>query len=85
MALDEFKANADNYVRMMKESRRAPGVGEIFMPGELEFKAFERFLESGVEVSEALQAELAALATKLGIDYGGENFAALLRHFCPEK
>lgn len=85
MALDEFKANADNYVRMMKESRKAPGVAEIYMPGELEFKAFDHFLESGIEVSEALQAELAQLAKKLGIDYGGDDFAALLKFFCPEE
>ena len=85
MALDEFKANADNYVRMMKESRKAPGVAEIFMPGELEFKAFDRFLESGIEVSDALQAELAALAKKLGIDYGGDDFEALLKHFSSKE
>jgi len=81
MPLDEFKANADTYIRMMKESRKAPGVEEIFMPGELEFRAYERFLESGIEVSEALQAELAGLAKKLGIDYGGDDFEALLKHF----
>ena len=82
MPLDEFKRNADEYIRMMKASRKAPGFEEIFMPGELEFKAFDKFLESGVDVSEALQAELAQLAKKLGIDYGGDDFEALLRHFC---
>lgn len=81
MPLDDFKRNADEYIRMMKASRKAPGVEEIFMPGELEFRAFDRFLESGIEVSEALQAELAELAKKLGIDYGGDNFEALLKHF----
>ena len=81
MPLDDFKRNADEYIRMMKASRKAPGVEEIFMPGELEFRAFDRFLESGIEVSEALQAELAELAKKLGIDYGGDNFDALLKHF----
>ena len=81
MPLDDFKRNADEYIRMMKASRKAPGVEEIFMPGELEFRAFDRFLECGIEVSEALQAELAELAKKLGIDYGGDNFEALLKHF----
>ena len=82
MPLDEFKANADTYIRMMKESRKAAGVNEIYMPGELEFKAYDRFLESGIEVSDALQAELAQLAIKLGINYGGDDFKALLHHFC---
>ena len=85
MAIDEFKKNADKYVQQMKNSRKAPGVEEIFLPGELEFRAFERFLESGIEVSEALQAELSMLAKKLGIEFEGEDFASLLRHFCPEE
>lgn len=82
MPIEEFKKNSDKYVRMMKDSRKAEGFDEIFMPGELEYKAFNKFLETGIEVSDALQAELTALAKKLGVEFEGDNFTALLEHFC---
>ena len=84
MPIDEFKAEADRYVRMMKESRKADGVAEIFLPGEIERKKYEEYMKTGIEVSEALQAELAGLAKKLGVPFEGDSFADLLHHFCPE-
>ena len=60
MPIEQFKAEADRYVRMMKESRKADGVEEIFLPGEIERKKYEQYMKTGIEVSEALQAELAA-------------------------
>ena len=38
-------------------------------------------MESGIFISDALQAELAELARRLGVDYVGEGFADLLKHF----
>lgn len=78
MPIEEFKARTDTYSGMMKNSRKAEGVKEIFMPGELEFIKFEELRESGVEVSEALASELAGLAAKLGIIKEGESFEKLL-------
>jgi len=80
--MDEFKADVDKYIRMMKGSRKAEGVAEIFMPGEIERKNFVKFMETGIEVSDALQKELTELAIKLGVKFEGEGFEALLRHFC---
>ena len=82
MPLELFKKNTDRYIRMMKESRKAPGFDEIFMPGEIEHKNFEKFLETGIEVSDALQNELAELSKKLGVKFEGNSFEDLLRHFC---
>ena len=84
MPIEEFKATADRYVRMMKESRRAEGVDEIFLPGEIEHRKYAEYMETGIEVSEALQAELAELAKKLGVPFEGESFTDLLQHFNPE-
>ena len=84
MPIEQFKAEADRYVRMMKESRKADGVEEIFLPGEIERKKYEQYMKTGIEVSDALQAELAGLAKKLGVPFEGDSFADLLHHFCPE-
>ena len=78
MPIEDFKARTDAYVQMMKYSRPAEGVKEIFMPGELEFKKFDEFKASGVEVSEALGAELAGLAAKLGVVPEGSSFEELM-------
>ena len=85
MPIEDFKATADRYVRMMKDSRKAEGVEEIFLPGEIERKKYAEYMKSGIEVSEALQAELAQLARKLGVPFEGESFTDLLLHFNPES
>ena len=81
MPLEDFKRSADRYVRMIKASRRAEGVEEIFLPGEIERRKYEQLTESGVAVSDALQAELCQLSRRLGVDFAGDGFADLLRHF----
>ena len=67
MPLDVFKNNCDEYIRSIKKSRRAPGVSEIFLPGELEFIRFKKTIESGYEVTENLAAELMSYAVEFGI------------------
>lgn len=81
MPIDEFKANADRYVRMMKDSRKAAGVEEIFLPGEIEFKKYKANCETGMSFSPALEKELAELAISLNIVPEGTNFEALVKHF----
>ena len=39
-------------------------------------------METGIEVSEALQAELTQLSRRLGVNFEGDSFPDLLRHFC---
>ncbi|MBO5556994.1 MAG: Ldh family oxidoreductase [Oscillospiraceae bacterium] len=81
MPLDEFKAEVDRYAAMMKESRKAPGVKEIFLPGEIEYRKMETMKQTGFEVSEKLAAELAELSVQLGEVPEGTDFAALVQHF----
>lgn len=81
MPIDEFKAEVDRYVRMMKDSRKAPGVKEIFVPGEIECRKLEAMKETGFEVSEKLSAELAQLSAELGVVESGTDFESLVKHF----
>lgn len=81
MPLEEFKKNTDRYIRMMKDSRKAEGVEEIFMPGEIEYRKFEENMKKGISFSPALEKELTELSIELGAIDGGEDFAALVRKF----
>lgn len=65
---EEFRARVDRYVRMMKESRKASGVEEIYLPGELEYRRMEANKKTGVTFSEALETELRELTAKFGAD-----------------
>ena len=66
---------------MMKDSRKAPGVKEIFLPGEIEFKKFEQIKQTGINVSDALEAELTELTIALGDVPEGTDFEGLVKHF----
>ncbi len=81
MPLEDFKAEVDRYVRTMKDGRKAPGVQEIFVPGEIEYRKFETMKKTGFEVSEKLSAELAKLSAELGAVEAGTDLEALVKHF----
>ena len=78
MPIADFKRRADEYARMMKQSRPAEGVKEIFLPGEIEYRLFEKNRSEGIEVSEALQSELLGLAVELSVVPPGTDFAGLV-------
>jgi L-2-hydroxycarboxylate dehydrogenase (NAD+) len=77
MPIDDFKAEADRYVGMMKGSRKAPGGDEIFVPGEIEYKKFKENREKGVGFSDALEKELTELSVQLGALREGETLKDL--------
>ena len=81
MPIEEFKANADRYIRMMKDSRKAPGVEEIFLPGEIEYRKFKENMEKGMSFSPALEKELTELSVSLGALEEGEGFEKLVAKF----
>lgn len=78
MPIEAFKARADAYARVMKYSRPAEGVKEIFLPGEIEYKKFKEYKEKGFEVSEALGKELCELAAGIGLISEGTSFEDLV-------
>ena len=65
---DEFKARVQRFVTQLKESRKAPGVKEILVPGEPEFRIRERRFHEGIPIADEVWAELEQLAKELGVD-----------------
>ncbi|NLC73047.1 MAG: Ldh family oxidoreductase [Ruminococcaceae bacterium] len=78
MPIDVFKKSLDAYIRVIKHSRPAVGVKEIFMPGEIEYRKLEENKKTGIEVPTELAKELCRIATNLGIISEGEDFEALV-------
>lgn len=81
MPIEEFKANADRYVRMMKDSRKAQGVEEIFLPGEIEYRKFAENKEKGMSFSPALEKEMTELVVSLGAAEEGASFEDIVNLF----
>ena len=65
--VERFKEHASLYADLIKNSRTATGVKEIFMPGEIEARLIEERKVTGLDFSDALEAELAGLARQSGI------------------
>ena len=83
MPIEEFKSNVDRYIAMMKNSRKAEGVEEIFMPGEIEYRNFKENCAEGISFSAALEKEICDLSITLGIAPEGIDFSSLVCHFNP--
>lgn len=62
-----FEAAAAALFASVKASARAEGCEEIFIPGEIEQRNYERAAAQGVRLSPAIAAELQALAQECGL------------------
>ncbi len=65
--LDEFRAMIDELVAAVKNGRRAPGVQEILVPGEPEWRARERHLRDGLDVPESAWARIVECGARHGV------------------
>jgi LDH2 family malate/lactate/ureidoglycolate dehydrogenase len=65
---DEFKGRVENFVEQVKKSKKAPGVEEILVPGEPEFRTREKRLREGIPIADEVWAELEEIAKELGAD-----------------
>jgi LDH2 family malate/lactate/ureidoglycolate dehydrogenase len=63
-----FKERVDTIVRQIHESRRAPGVERLYVPGELELLTERAYRESGIPLNEATLDGIRQTARKLGVD-----------------
>jgi LDH2 family malate/lactate/ureidoglycolate dehydrogenase len=50
--IEEFKREADRLMRAIRDSKKAPGVSRIMMPGEIEWENERSQLRTGVKLSE---------------------------------
>jgi LDH2 family malate/lactate/ureidoglycolate dehydrogenase len=67
MPYDQFAARMDDFVDTMKSSKRAPGVSEIFVPGEKGHRREQERRVSGVPLDLATADGLRNLARELNI------------------
>lgn len=65
--LDEFKARAKTFVEEVKTAEKAPGVEEIFVPGEQADRRIAYNLEHGIPVGAGAMKELCEVSEKYGI------------------
>ena len=63
----EFKQRMDGYIATMKASELAPGVEEILMPGEIEFRSEAKQRAEGIVLTRRVVDELLVVAADLNI------------------
>jgi len=79
MPIETFKARVDDYVSEMKNSRRAVGVEEIFMPGEIEYRKYQEYMKNGFELTAAQGREMVGLASRVGLCDSKTEFEDLMK------
>ncbi len=68
LPLEEFKAKIDKMIEDIKRVPRAPGVQEILMPGEPEFRTADRRAKEGIPIDGETWRQLKDLAAQKGMD-----------------
>ena len=67
--VEDFLDTMDNYRAEVKGLKRASGVQEIYMPGEIECNNFKKNLKEGIRLPAAVYWELEGLAQNLGLKF----------------
>ena len=63
-----FKARVDKAVQQIHACRRAPGIGQLYAPGELEFRQHQEYSRDGIPLNPVIVADLAQAARDLAVD-----------------
>lgn len=69
MPVDTFKARMDEFIQQIKAARKRPGVTEILVPGELDYRREQQYRRDGAQLDSVVFDELAALARDLGVNF----------------
>ena len=69
MERQEFYANLHDFMRMVKASRPRPGVKEILLPGELEWRRQQEKLRTGVPLDPEVYDDLQRLAGEVSVNW----------------
>jgi LDH2 family malate/lactate/ureidoglycolate dehydrogenase len=69
MPVAEFKARMDAFIADIKAAKKRPGVSEILVPGELDYRREREFRKTGALLDAEVFDELAALANDLKIEF----------------
>jgi LDH2 family malate/lactate/ureidoglycolate dehydrogenase len=73
MPVEEFKRRMDDFIAMCKSAKKRPGVDEILVPGEQEYRREQHFRQHGALLDEAVFDRLRELAGELGIPFPFER------------
>ncbi len=66
MPLDEFRTRMDQLIDQIHESRRAPGIDRIYVPGEIEYETSRQRSRDGIPLEEPIVRDLERLAGEVG-------------------
>lgn len=66
--VDHFKARMDDYIRSLKAEPKAPGVQEIFIPGELEHRQTVKRKAVGIELPLKVVQELMEIGLRYDLN-----------------
>ncbi len=64
---EEFKRNMDVQIEFIKQSKKASGVEEIFLPGEMEARNYRRQMRDGIDMPSEVIEEITQLSQRLGV------------------
>jgi uncharacterized oxidoreductase len=65
--VDVFRAEVTAFARYIKDTPPAPGVAEVFYPGELEWRTEQHRRRDGIPIDDETWSSLTALATSLNL------------------
>ena len=68
--LDEFCATVEQLIAATKSARKAPGVDEIYAPGEPEWQKRESYLRYGLELPETTWQRIVEAGRQYDVDVG---------------
>jgi len=71
-APEEFRKQVDGFIEYVKSSPTVPGVDEILVPGEPEFREERRRLREGIPVEDETWRQVMEAAEAVGMDLAGE-------------
>ncbi|MGB9812125.1 MAG: Ldh family oxidoreductase [Thermovenabulum sp.] len=66
--LESFKELMSNYFNTVKALKKAEGVEEILIPGEIEYRKEQKSIEEGIEIDDKLALSINELLQKVGSD-----------------
>jgi len=67
--LPDFKKRMDEWIRLIRNTRKAPGVDRIWLPGEKEIVTRQERLAGGIPLASNMMAELEALAEEASVSF----------------
>jgi len=66
--LEEFKAEVDEYFRVLKSTPPAEGFKEVMIPGEIENRTKEKRIKEGIPINDEVWLRIEGTANDLGLD-----------------